>query len=97
MTKKSREDARKFYEAVLSLQTVEECEAFFEDICTYQEMDAIAQRMEVALLLWEDMRYNDINKQTGASTATICRVSKAMNYGAGGYKTVIERMKENEN
>lgn len=97
MTKKSREDAQKFYEAILTLQTVEECEAFFEDICTYQEMDAIAQRMEVALLLWDDMRYNDVNKQTGASTATICRVSKAMNYGAGGYKTVIERMKENEN
>ena len=97
MTKKSRESAQKFYEAILTLQTVEECEAFFEDICTYQEMDAIAQRMEVALLLWDDMRYNDVNKQTGASTATICRVSKAMNYGAGGYKTVIERMKENEN
>lgn len=97
MTKKSRENAQKFYEAILTLQTVEECEAFFEDICTYQEMDAIAQRMEVALLLWDDMRYNDVNKQTGASTATICRVSKAMNYGAGGYKTVIERMKENEN
>ena len=97
MTKKSRENAQKFYEAILSLQTVEECEAFFEDICTYQEVDAIAQRMEVALLLWDDMRYNDVNKQTGASTATICRVSKAMNYGAGGYKTVIERMKENEN
>ena len=97
MTKKSREDAQKFYEAILTLQTVEECDAFFEDICTYQEMDAIAQRMEVALLLWDDMRYNDVNKQTGASTATICRVSKAMNYGAGGYKTVIERMKENEN
>ena len=97
MAKKSRENAQKFYEAILTLQTVEECEAFFEDICTYQEMDAIAQRMEVALLLWDDMRYNDVNKQTGASTATICRVSKAMNYGAGGYKTVIERMKENEN
>ncbi len=97
MTKKSREDAQKFYEAILTLQTVEECEAFFEDICTYQEMDAIAQRMEVALLLWDDMRYSDVNKQTGASTATICRVSKAMNYGAGGYKTVIERLKENEN
>ena len=97
MTRKSRENAQKFYEAILTLQTVEECEAFFEDICTYQEMDAIAQRMEVARLLWDDMRYNDVNKQTGASTATICRVSKAMNYGAGGYKTVIERMKENEN
>ena len=97
MTKKIRENAKNFYEAILTLQTVEECEAFFEDICTYQEMDAIAQRMEVALLLWDDMRYNDVNKQTGASTATICRVSKALNYGAGGYKTVIERLKENEN
>ena len=97
MTIKTKADAQKFYEAVLTLQTVEECEAFFEDICTYQEMEAIAQRMEVALLLWEDMRYNDVNKQTGASTATICRVSKALNYGAGGYKTAIERLKENEN
>ena len=87
----------RLFDTILKLESKDECYNFFEDICTYQEMDAIAQRMEVALLLWDDMRYNDVNKQTGASTATICRVSKAMNYGAGGYKTVIERMKENEN
>jgi TrpR-related protein YerC/YecD len=97
MDKNNFEAVERLFETVVALETVEECAAFFEDICTYQEMDAIAQRMEVALLLWDDMRYNDVNKQTGASTATICRVSKAMNYGAGGYKTVIERMKENEN
>ena len=97
MTKKGKPQANKLYEAVLTLQTPEECAAFFEDICTYQEVEAMAQRLEVALLLCQDKSYNHINQITGASTATICRVSKALNYGDGGYKTVIERLEENEN
>ena len=83
------------YRAVLSLKTEEECAAFFEDACTVQEIEAIAQRIEVARQLSRGKSYVDINKSTGASTATICRVSRSLNYGSGGYKTVIERLEEN--
>lgn len=88
--------ANKLYKAILTLKTVEECEAFFEDVCTIQETEAIAQRFEVACLLDEGKSYMDINRSTGASTATICRVSKCLNYGDGGYKTAIERLKIGE-
>ncbi len=93
MPKKTRIDFNKFYKAVISLETKEECKNFFDDICTIQELEAIAQRFEVACLLDEGKSYVDINKETGASTATICRVSKCLNYGEGGYKTAIERCK----
>ena len=82
------------YKAVLSLKTEEECAAFFEDACTVQETEAIAQRIEVAHWLNRGKSYVDINKITGASTATICRVSRCLNYGSGGYKTVLERTEE---
>ena len=85
----------KLYSAILSLKSNEECSAFFDDICTVQEIEALAQRLEVACHLLEGKSYVDINKCTGASTATICRVSRCLNYGDGGYKTVIDRMKEN--
>ena len=97
MNKRNTETIEKLFRAVLTLQTVEECEKFFDDAFTVQELESIAQRFDVACRLHEGGSYVEINKETGASTATICRVSKAMNYGAGGYKTVIERMKENEN
>ena len=97
MTKKSKINAKELYRAVLALQSEEECAAFFDDICTYQELEALAQRLEVAILLSEGNSYINVNKLTGASTATICRVSKALNYGDGGYNTVIERMKRNDN
>ncbi len=93
MPKLNKNDAEKLYKAVLSLETVEECSAFFDDICTIQEIEALAQRLEVAKLLCSGKSYVDINKITGASTATICRVSRCLNYGEGGYKTVIERNK----
>ena len=82
------------YRAILKLETEQECAAFFDDICTIAELDALSQRLEVARLLHEGKNYVDINKLTGASTATICRVSKCLSYGDGGYKTVIQRMKE---
>ena len=97
MTKKLKINVKEFYQAVLALQSEEECAAFFDDICTYQELEALAQRLEVAILLSEGNSYINVNKLTGASTATICRVSKALNYGDGGYNTVIERMKRNDN
>ena len=89
--KKSRIDTGDFFKAIISLKTEKECEMFFDDICTIQELEAIAQRFEVAKLLVEGKSYVDINKETGASTATICRVSKCINYGEGGYKTAIRR------
>lgn len=82
------------YRAVLSLQTEEECALFFEDACTIQETEAIAQRVEVACLLNKGKSYVEINKSTGASTTTICRVSRCLHYGNGGYKTVIGRLEE---
>ena len=90
--KKSRIDTGDFFKAIISLKTEKECEMFFDDICTIQELEAIAQRFEVAKLLVEGKSYVDINKETGASTATICRVSKCINYGEGGYKTAIQRL-----
>ena len=96
MQKKCKNDIEKLYRAVLSLKTADECAAFFDDICTIQELEALAQRFEVACQLSEGKSYIDINKNTGASTATICRVSKCLNYGDGGYETAINRIKEQE-
>ena len=96
MHKLNKERMSLLYKAVLSLKTEEECAAFFEDVCTVQETEAIAQRIEVACKLSRGKSYDDINKSTGASTATICRVSRCLNYGSGGYKTVIGRLEENK-
>ena len=96
MHKLDKERLQRLYKAVLSLKTEEECAAFFEDACTIQETEAIAQRIEVACQLNKGKSYVDINKSTGASTATICRVSRCLNYGSGGYKIVIERMGEEQ-
>ena len=85
--------ADRLCEAVLSLRNVEECYAFFEDICTISEFKAFSQRLEVARMLDENHTYEDIVTRTGASTATISRVKRCLNYGADGYKTVLERMK----
>ena len=80
-----------FFEAVLQLKSVEDCQKFFEDVCTIKELQSIAQRWEVAVMLNEGKNYLDISKKTGASTATISRVAKCLNYGAGGYELVWER------
>ena len=82
--------------AILSLKNEEECLAFLEDICTIKEIQDISQRLQVARMLSQGISYNTICKETGASTATISRVSKCYEYGAGGYKTVITRLKEDE-
>lgn len=93
----NKKDFEIFYKAILSLKTVEECDAFFNDVCTIQELESFKQRLEVAFLLKEKMSYAEINKITSASTATISRVSKCLNYGDGGYSIVIDRIKEEEN
>ena len=83
-----------FFEAVLQLKSLEDCQKFFEDICTIKELQSIAQRWEVAVMLNDGKNYQEISKKTGASTATISRVAKCLNYGAGGYELVLERGSE---
>ena len=80
------------FEGILTLQTVEECYRFFTDICTIKELQAMTQRLQVAKQLYEGRNYNEVCRDTGASSATICRVNKCLNYGDGGYRTVLERL-----
>ena len=86
----------KMYEAILSLKNVDECMAFFDDLCTVTELMALEQRYQVAACLNEGMISNDILAETGASSATISRVNRSLQYGKGGYQTVFDRMKEKE-
>lgn len=85
------ENTDKFFDAVLSLENKDECAAFFDDICTIKEIQDIAQRYQVAILLSKGLNYNEISAATGASSATITRVNRCLNYGNGGYKTVLDR------
>ena len=80
------------FQAVLCLENAEECYRFFEDICTVNEIKAIAQRLEVAKMLTEKKTYHDIAERTHASTATISRVNRALIYGADGYKDVLSKL-----
>ena len=86
------EENLRLFKAILSLENEEECAAFFEDICTIKEIQDLTQRLEVAEMLNRGEKYQKIEELTGASTATISRVNKCLNYGSGGYKTVIERL-----
>jgi TrpR-related protein YerC/YecD len=90
------EEMDMLFDAVLSLKTAEECYMFFEDICTISELKSIAQRMKVAALLREGHTCHDISVKTGASTATISRVNKCLNYGTGGYGLVLGRLEGRE-
>ncbi|MBS4197275.1 YerC/YecD family TrpR-related protein [Lederbergia citri] len=85
------------FEAVLSLKNVEECYRFFDDLCTINEIQALSQRLEVARMLREGKTYHKIETETGASTATISRVKRCLNYGNDTYEMVLNRInKENE-
>lgn len=86
------ENTMYMYEAILKLETVEECVDFFEDLCTMQELKALSQRLQVAKMLKDGYIYNDIVKETGASTATISRVNRSLSYGNNGYDIVFERL-----
>lgn len=97
MNKRNKETVEQLFRAILTLETVEECEKFFDDAFTMQELESIAQRFDVACRLDQGGSYVEINKETGASTATICRVSKCLNYGSGGYRIAIERSKKEKN
>ena len=82
------------FKAILSLETVDECYAFFEDLCTIKEIKSMSQRFSVAKMLRQKRIYNDIVAKTGASTATISRVSRSLEYGNDGYEMVFERIKD---
>ena len=84
------------YKAILSLHNVDECMKFFDDLCTMSELMAMEQRYQVASCLDDGMIYNDILAETGASSATISRVNRSLQYGAGGYELAFERLKESE-
>lgn len=79
-------------QAILQLETVEDAYRFFEDVCTIQELKSIAQRLEVAAMLRDHTTYQEIARQTGASTATISRVNRAVTYGAEGYVRVLDAL-----
>lgn len=83
------------FSAILKLENISECYAFFDDICTVNEIKSLAQRLEVARMLTNGETYTVIAHKTGASTATISRVNRCLNYGSDGYKTVLERMDKN--
>lgn len=82
------------FQAILSLRDLEECYQFFDDLCTINEIQSLAQRLEVARMLQEGSTYHKIETETGASTATISRVKRCLNYGNDGYKMTLERIKE---
>lgn len=87
-------DIKKFdglFDAILKLKSTDECRRFFEDVCTIKELEDISQRLEVAKLLSEGNNYQEVSKATGASTATISRVNKCLQYGKNGYKIVLKK------
>ena len=94
LPKKPRNE--KMYQAILSLQNLDECMRFFDDLCTVTELMAMEQRYQVASCLNDGMIYNDILAETGASSATISRVNRSLQYGRGGYAIVFDRMKEQD-
>lgn len=93
MNKKIRTDAVDFlFEAILNLRDKEECYLFFEDVCTINELLSLSQRFEVARMLREQKTYLEIAEKTGASTATISRVNRSLNYGNDGYDMAFQRI-----
>lgn len=84
------------FEAILCLETTEECYSFFEDLCTVLELKSFSQRFQVAKMLSDHKVYSDIVNETGASTATISRVNRSLNYGCGGYDIVFSRLDKNK-
>jgi len=87
---------KEMYKAILTLKTVDECIAFFSDLCTVSELQAMEQRYQVAVLLDQGMIYNDILTKTGASSATISRVNRSLQYGADGYQIAFGRLAAEE-
>ena len=97
MNKRNRKPRNEdMYKAILTLETVEECISFFDDLCTVNELQSMEQRFQVAVLLDKGLIYNDILEQTGASSATISRVNRSLQYGNDGYEVVFKRLQAQE-
>ena len=90
--KLKEQDLEFLYQAVINLQDIEECRRFFKDLCTVTELKAISQRLQVAKMLSEKHVYSDIVRNTGASTATISRVNRSLQYGENGYTETFRRL-----
>ncbi len=88
----SDKNIENLFEAILALKNKEECKQFFQDLCTVSELQSMSQRFEVAVMLKANNIYTDIAAKTGASTATISRVNRCLNYGSNGYNLVLERL-----
>ena len=94
MHKLRNESTDRLFQTILNLGSIDECYAYFEDLCTIKELQDMAQRLDTAILLSQGYSYQKIQESIDISTATIGRVSKCLNYGAGGYKTAIDKLKE---
>ena len=84
---------KELFDEILKLETEEECERFFDDLCTINELDAMLQRIKAAKMLLEDKTFQEVIKETQISSATLARVSKCIKYGDGGYKDILEKKK----
>lgn len=89
-----KNDHTELFEEILKLKSVEECNAFFTDLCTITELDAMLQRIKAAKMLLENKTFAEVSVATGISSATLARVSKAVKYGEGGYELILNRKKE---
>lgn len=85
---------KNLYQAIIAIDNIDECKEFLDDICTIQEIEKMAQRLEAAKMLMENATYEQVIKETGISSATLSRVSKCVRYGDGGYKKIIDKIKE---
>ena len=94
MTKLHTDQIEKLFRAVCSLESIDECFDFFEDLCTVKEIQDMSQRFETAILLREGKSYSEVAAEVGVSSATICRVNKCLNYGTGGYEKIIKKLEE---
>ena len=86
------ESMKRLFRAIGLLQNEEECAAFFDDLCTIRELQDMAQRLDTAVMLGKGVNYQEISRRVGVSTATISRVNRCLSYGAGGYRTILERL-----
>ena len=90
------ESTERLFSAIAELKTAKECSDFFEDLCTIKEIQDMAQRLETAVLLSENKNYQTISAEVGVSSATISRVNRCLNYGTGGYRAVVDKLKTPE-
>ena len=88
-----KKDYKELFDEILKLETEEECEKFFADLCTINELDAMLQRIKAAKMLLEEKTFQEVIKETQISSATLARVSKCIKYGDGGYKEILEKKK----